>query len=102
MDPGGNENHADGSSPRAVFRIVSPTNHADRIVGVLYKYQGRDLPSPPGPEAKGKMFSLELPSDFFTGNFVTIDNRIVRNLIVEPEPRSGEHPRSRAEPTTPR
>lgn len=93
VDPDGNESHGDGSSPRAVFRIVSPSNHADRIVGVLYKYQGKDLPSPPDPAAKGKMFSFELPEDFFTGNFVTIDNGIVRNLKMEPEPEAGGYRR---------
>ena len=93
VDQDGNESHGDGSSPRAVFSIVSPSNHADRIVGVLYKYQGKDLPSPPDPAAKGKMFSLELPEDFFTGNFVTIDNSIVRNLKMEPEPEAGGYRR---------
>jgi hypothetical protein len=93
VDPDGNESHGDGSSPRAVFRIVSPTNHADRIVGVLYKYQGKDLPSPPDAGDKGKTFSFELPEDFFTGNFVTIDNSIVRNLKREPQPEAGGYRR---------
>lgn len=93
VDPDGHECHADGSSPRAVFRLVSPTNHAGRIVGVLYKYQGDDLPSPPDVKAKGKRFSLGLPEDFFTGNFVTIDNNQVRNLKMEPEPEAGGYRR---------
>ena len=93
VDPDGNECHGDGSSPRAVFRIVSPTNHAGRIVGILYKYQGNDLPPPPDAVVKGKRFSLELPEDFLTGNFVTIDNSHVRNLKMEPEPEAGGYRR---------
>jgi len=93
VDSDGRENHGHGSSPRAVFRIVSPTNHAGRIVGVLYKDQGGGLLPPPDVGAKGKTFSLELPEDFFTGNFVTIDNIHVRNLKMEPEPDARGHRR---------
>lgn len=93
VDPDGTENHGDGRSPRAVFRIVSPTNHAGRIVGVLFKYQGADLPPPPDAGVKGKTFALELPEDFFTGNFVTIDNHHVRNLKLEPEPEASGYRR---------
>lgn len=86
VDPDGHECHYDGSSTRAVFLVVSPANHSGRIVGVLYKYQGNDLSPPQDVGDKGKIFSLELPEDFFKGNFETIDNIHVRNLKMGPEP----------------
>lgn len=96
VDQDGKLSHDDGRSPRAVFRIVSPTNHAGRIVGVLYRDhrdQGTDLPPPPDLGDVGKTFSLELPGDFFAGNFVTIDSIHVRIQKVEPEPEAGEYRR---------
>ena len=84
VDENGNESHGDGSSPRATFRISTPAIYADRIVGVLYRCNGRDLPPPPALAAKGRTFSFELPEDFFAGKYVTIDNINVRNLRMEP------------------
>ena len=89
VGPDGRECHGDGSSTRAVFHIVAPANQAARIVGVLYTYQGDDLPPPLDVAVKGKFFSMELPEDFFTGTFVTIDNIHVRELKREPEPEVG-------------
>ena len=84
VDKDGTESHGDGRSPRATFRISTPTVYMGRIVGVLYKYEGKDLPLPPDLLEKGRAFSLELPEDFFTGKCVMIDNIHVRNLKMEP------------------
>lgn len=81
VDKDGNTVHGDGSSPRAVFRIVNPACYSNRMVGILYQYTGQDLPLPPLPALKGKLFSFELPEDFLTGTFVTIDNAHVRNIV---------------------
>lgn len=86
VDKDGNTVHGDGSSPRAVFRIVNPVCYTNRMVGILYQYTAQDLPLPPLPASKGKIFSFELPVDFFTGTFVTIDNGHVRYIKMLSEP----------------
>ena len=98
VDRDGNDSHDDGSSPRAVFRIVSPTNQAGRIVGILIKYEGHDPSFGCNVGSKGKIFSFELPEDFLAGNFGTIDNNNVRKLKIEPESESDGARRSCAEP----
>ena len=84
LDKDENKSHGDGRSPRATFRITAPAAHKGHIVGVLFKYEGKDLPPPPDGSNKGKTFLFELPEDFFTGKFGTIDNIHVRNLGMEP------------------
>lgn len=84
VDKDGNESHGDGSSPRATFRITTPAAYTGHVVGVLFKYEGKDLPPSPDESKKGKTFSFEVPEDFFTGKFGTIDNIHVRNLKMEP------------------
>lgn len=84
VDKDGNESHGDGNSPRATFSISTPAVYTGRVVGVLFKYEGKDLPPPPDLSAQGKAFSFELPEDFFTGKYVTIDNIHVRNFRMEP------------------
>jgi hypothetical protein len=84
VEDDGTEVHGDGSSPRAVFKITSPHNYAKRKVGVLYKYEGSDLPVPPSVSQKGTVFSFELPEDFFTGKYETIDNIHVERLRAMP------------------
>jgi hypothetical protein len=76
--------HDDGRCPRATFCLSAPAVHAGRMVGVLYKYEGEDRPTPPPLSQKGKDFSFELPEDFFTGKHVTIDNVDVTNFKVMP------------------
>jgi hypothetical protein len=80
----GNTEYGDGSSPRAVFRITEPAAHSNRVVGVLYKWRGADLPPPPALSDKGKAFSFELPADFLSGKYETIDNIDVRSTRPKP------------------
>ena len=84
VDPDGNECHSDGNSARAVFRISSPSAYTNRTVGILYKYEGKDLLPSPDVSLKGRLFSFEVPEDFFTGNFGTIDNIHVKNMEKMP------------------
>ena len=84
VEEDGTEVHGDGSAPRATFRVSSPSTYVNRMVGVLYKYEGKDLPPPPTVTEKGKRFSFELPEDFFTGKYGTIDNIHVRNMKKMP------------------
>ncbi|MHC4871943.1 MAG: hypothetical protein ACYTFY_08855 [Planctomycetota bacterium] len=76
----GRSHHGDGNSPMATFKIVSPTIYNGRIVGVLYKYEGKNLSAPPQEIQKGNAFTFEVPEDYFLGKYKTIDNIHVRNF----------------------
>jgi hypothetical protein len=84
IDENGSEVHDDGLAPRLVFHILSPVEYANRVVGILYKHEGKDVLFPPSFYQKGKTFSFEIPSDFFVGQFETIDNIHVRNFRAMP------------------
>jgi len=76
--------HDDGWSPLATFRISSPAIYAGRTVAVLYKYGGKDSPIPPPVSHRGKDFSFEVPVDFFTGKYKTINNIDIANFRAMP------------------
>ena len=78
--PDGHATHEQGRAPLVGFRLQEPAAHRGRVVGVLFKYHGKDLPLPPPSSEKGKSFSFELPGDFFSSTAVTIDNLHVKDL----------------------
>ena len=76
--------NADGEAPRGLFLISHPAVYANRKVGILFSYTGTRAPSAPEPSEKGKTFSFEVPEDFFTGNYVTIENNLIRGFQATP------------------
>jgi hypothetical protein len=82
-------------SQEATFRISSPSIYAGRTVGVLCGDEADLFTTSPPISKKGKGFSLEfrgnsftspfeIPEDFFTGKFGTIDRKDIRNFRAMP------------------
>jgi len=75
-DAGGS--HDDGVAVLATFRITAPEAYTGRKVGILFKYERRL--TPPTPAQVGQRFSVQVPSDFFTGKAWILDNLTARAL----------------------
>ncbi len=78
--------HDDGTAPLSTFVLVEPAKYADRTVGILFKYApDATTPSPPEGADVGCQFTFEVPEDFLSGEYKTIDNTTVRHFRrIEP------------------
>jgi len=78
--------HDDGTAPLSTFVLVEPAKYADRTVGILFKYApDATTPSPPEDADVGRQFTFDVPEDFLSGEYKTIDNTTVRNFRkIEP------------------
>ena len=78
---GSDVGHDVGAAPLASFVLSEPAAHADRGIGVLFKHAPRSgVISPPDQDDIGSDFTFQLPADFLTGTFTSIDNLSVKQL----------------------
>ena len=84
IDANGEEFRINGVCPKATFRLTYPAIYSDRIIGIMYKYDGKEFAQPPALRKKGKAFSFQVPEDFFEGNYKLIDNVYIDNFRAAP------------------
>jgi hypothetical protein len=78
---GSSDGHDIGSAPLASFIVSQPVAHADRMIGILFKYAaGSAAISPPGRDDIGSEFTFQLPEEFLAGTHKTVDNSVVSHL----------------------
>ena len=72
-------------APLISFILVEPAKYADRAVGILFKYTANDETLLPNEAHIGHHFAFEVPEEFLSGKYKTIDNTTVRHFRkIEP------------------
>jgi hypothetical protein len=75
------QNYSHGSAPLASFILLEPEKYRERSIGILFKFSSDDEPTSPNQADIGKKFTFQIPEDFLSGKFETIENVWVKQFL---------------------